>query len=558
MIEKMKAQLVIAAIAAVILIVPVVPVTAASDTMTVTAIDLGGGNSGEATMVRAGNGDSLLIDSGDTGTRRIFTWLDNNGYKNRKFDTLVTHWHDDHAGNTAEIIEKYRVGTVYIPDNSYLYEHDDDYHKVRQGICRDVKKAAKKRGTKIVYLKKGRKIKVGKNVIGKVLYVNGSPAKENWYAVQRFNNQSAAIMFTGGGTRFFAAGDVQEQAEKRILKSGADIKADIFKLSHHGNDRSNSQAFIKEIDPTYSWFTYYGASPSNYCPSDVKDSVRRMGKISNTFGTRYNGTLRFTCSNGKIKVSAERNTVAMYRRLIGKKSGSKKTVKFTLNKKCMPKTTDKMTGNGAYYDQQVTSSGKIFTGKWMKKNGRKYLVNSSGMYATDTVAVKGGKYYAFNKNGTRYEKGWKTVNGKKYYFGPRRYTGFRKINGKKYYFMDKRCSKYKKSNEGVLTTGFKMIGKYRYYMIDKKYAGYKPSLKGVVATGWSVIDGKTYYMSQKGVIQTGLKKIGKDTYYFAPSGIMLKGAQTIGGKKYYFDANGRMAENPADSESGQKDTSGEG
>lgn len=76
----------------------------ANDTMKITAIDLGAENTGEAAMITDTNGSSLLLDTGDTHNSSIFEWLDSNGYKNSRFDMLVTHWHDDHAGNAAKII----------------------------------------------------------------------------------------------------------------------------------------------------------------------------------------------------------------------------------------------------------------------------------------------------------------------------------------------------------------------------------------------------------------------------------------------------------------------
>ena len=429
---------------------------AASDTMTVTAIDLGGKNTGEATMVTAGNGASLLIDSGDRHNRTIFTWLNKNGYKKKKFDTLVTHWHDDHAGNTAEIIEKYKVGKVYLPRAGYLYEKNNEYYKYERTYYRAVIKAAKKRGTKIVYLKTGQKIKVGNSVVGEVLYVNSSPRKENWYDVQRINNQSAAIMFSGGGSRFLAAGDLQKQGEKRILKSGKDLHADLFKLSHHGYSYSNTKNFLKAVSPTYTWFTSSKSTASKYKHKDVKDSVNRAEKIANTFGTRYNGTLKFTCSKGRMKVKAGRNTCTMYRELTNIKSGKKKTIKFLLNKACMPKLTEKMEDSSVYYGRQVTSKGRSFTGNWKKKGGKWYLRNSYGVFAVGTMAYKDGKYYAFNDDGTRVENGWKTFYGDKYYFGPYRYTGLRTINGKQYFF----------GNDGKMRTGWQIINGEKYYFDD--------------------------------------------------------------------------------------------
>lgn len=53
---------------------------AAEDTMKIVAIDLGDRNTGEAAMISDGSGKFLLVDSGDTRGRKLFDWLDANGY----------------------------------------------------------------------------------------------------------------------------------------------------------------------------------------------------------------------------------------------------------------------------------------------------------------------------------------------------------------------------------------------------------------------------------------------------------------------------------------------
>ena len=278
------------------------------DTMKITAIDLGPENTGEATMISDGRGKSLLVDSGDNKNDSIFAWLDANGYKKKEFDTLVSHWHDDHAGNTAGILRRYNVGTLYIPTLEYLdvdYPEYQGHYEYEKKIALEVLDAAAESGTKVVYLEKGMSISVGE-VTGEVLYCSDCPLKENWYAVQHVNNQSAAILFNGGGVRLLMAGDVQAQAEKRILQSGVSVKADIFKLSHHGEDRSNTQDFIEAVSPSYAWFSSNKSTPEQFLMDDIRDSVTRMEEICKVLSTRYNGTIRFTCADGEIEVAAER------------------------------------------------------------------------------------------------------------------------------------------------------------------------------------------------------------------------------------------------------------
>ena len=278
---------------------------ASSGKMTITAIDLRGGNSGEATMISAEDGTPLLVDSGDNANRAVFDWLDSNGYGRKRFNTLVTHWHDDHAGNTAEIIRKYNVGTVYLPATDYLDIRKTDYYNYEKSYATDTLRAAKARGTRVVYLKKGAVIKVGTGVSGEVLYINGSPITESGGGIEHINNQSAVIMFTGGGSRFLTAGDLSYKGEERVLKSGVSLKADIFKMSHHGYDTSCSWGFINAVNPTYAWYTSNSVSTEKFTSSATRAASNRMSSIANTFSTRYNGTIRFECSNGNIRVSAE-------------------------------------------------------------------------------------------------------------------------------------------------------------------------------------------------------------------------------------------------------------
>ena len=530
---------------------PPVKTMAASDTMKIVAIDLRGGNTGEATMISDGNGNSLLVDSGDNNNSGVFDWLDSNGYRNKRFDTLVTHWHDDHAGNTADIIRRYRVGTVYIPPTDYVYNETSSYYKYEASYARDIISAAKKRGTKIVYLKKGQTIKVG-TIKGNVIACCASPKSENWYGVQYINNQSAVIMFTGGGVKLLTVGDIQAQTENRLLKSGVNLKADIYKMSHHGYDRSNTQNFIKAVDPIYAWFTSNTVTPSKYTSADVRDGVTRMGRISNVMSTRYNGTITYNCSGGEINVRAERNVIKMYQRFINKKTAAIKRVTFTFNDACTPKRMGRILKPDVYYNRQLNSDGSVFTGDWVTSNGKTYL-KKNGIPAVNTFAVKNGKYYWFDISGKRFEKGFLTAYGKNYYMSPARATGWKLIDGRLYYFMDKKYANYSLTCEGMRMTGFKTIGGKLFYFQDTRMTGYKAADFGKRMLGFFTVSGKTYYGATatmkgyndkiRGVIQTGWKTINDRLYYFGSDGVMRKGWQTIGGKRYYMYPGGTTAIN---------------
>ena len=520
---------------------------AGSSKMIITAIDLGKENTGDATMITDQNGKALLVDSGDNHNRSIFAWLDRHGYKKKKFDTLVTHWHDDHAGNTAEIIRKYNVGTVYIPPLTYVKKHNTAYYRYERTYVNKTLAAAKARGTKVVYLKKGMKIKVG-GVTGKVLYICGSPESESWYDIMYFNNNSAAIMFEGGGAKLLLSGDLMQQGEKRLVNSGQNIKADIFQLNHHGYDGSNNKFFLDKVDPAFAWFSNYHSTPSKYSDQSISNSVSRIGRMANTFSTRYNGSIRFVCSGGTITASAPRNTVKMYQKLTNIKSRKSVKKTYVFNKACEVHLDKTIWDTDKYYNQQLNSKGDIFAGKAVKKGG-KYYLKSGAMKAYHTMAKCKGKWYYYGTYGTR-QSGFKRVNGNRYYFKPDRATGFRSIDGARYYFLDKKYKYYKPLNEGWMATGFKDISGKRYYFADSKLDTYKKENIGKMQTGFKWIKGKLYYFARKsmegfksadlGVMQRGWRKISGKKYYFKSNGTAAIGWATINGKRYYFDKNGVM------------------
>lgn len=520
---------------------------AGSSKMIITAIDLGAKNTGDATMITDQNGKALLVDSGDNHNRAIFSWLDRNGYKKKKFDTLVTHWHDDHAGNTAEIIRKYNVGTVYIPPLDYVKKHNTNYYKYERTYVSKTLAAAKARGTKVVYLKKGKTFKVG-SVSAKVLYICGSPESESSYDIMYYNNNSAAIMFEGGGAKLLMSGDLMTAGERRLANSGQDIKADLFQLNHHGYEGSNNQFFLDKVDPAFAWFSNYNSSPTRYSSGSINGSVTRIGKMANTFSTRYNGNIKFTCSGGKITVGAGRNTVKMYEKLTNIKTGKSVKKTYVFNKACGVHLDKTIFDTSKVYNQQLNAKGAIFSGKSVKKDG-KYYLQSGSMKAYHTLAKCKGKWYLYGSKGARLS-GLRKFNGKQYYFTPERATGFKMINGAKYYFIDKKYKYYKEANEGAMAVGFKIINNKMYYFADPKLNTYKAKDRGKMQMGFKRIDGAIYYFAAKsmvgykaadiGVMQHGWRTISGNRYFLRSSGKAAIGWFTISGKTYYFDQKGRL------------------
>ncbi len=288
--------------------------------MTLTAIDYKNIDYyGDVTLLYSG-GKYLLIDTGteDNGPRYVINYLKKKGV--RKLDIYISHYHDDHMGNINNILkDKYfTVGTIYMPDHSYMENQPGTYFDKYNNIYKDFIKTANKKGVKKVYLRKGSTFTIG-DCTAKVLYMEGKARLEkeklvgnkdkDYYINQKYlNNRSLVTMFTCGEIRYLNCGDLEAEVEKKVLDQKIDVKADIFKLSHHAADTSNKGSFQKAVNARY----VYHSNPDS--KKDLgksvewaDESVRKAMSISNLYASTFNGSTTFTVNKGQITVNPEKN-----------------------------------------------------------------------------------------------------------------------------------------------------------------------------------------------------------------------------------------------------------
>jgi competence protein ComEC len=91
------------------------------------------------------------------------------------------------------------------------------------------------------------------------------------------NNRSLVIKITYGSRSFLLAGDIEKDAEARLVASGSDLGADVLKVAHHGSKTSSTFEFLKKVCPRHAVISAASPSPYGHPHAEVVERLRASG-----------------------------------------------------------------------------------------------------------------------------------------------------------------------------------------------------------------------------------------------------------------------------------------
>ena len=241
----------------------------------VTYFDVG---QGDSALVEC-DGHRMLIDGGQYAQKMYAILSD---HEVGALDAIVcTHPHDDHAGGLAAALNYTTAQSAYC---SVAEDSNNSFN--------DFLKYLELGGTELTVPKPGDSFMIGCAEVT----VEG-PVSFN---ETNMNSNSLVLRVCYGDTAFLFTGDAEEDEEAQILESGADVRADVLKVGHHGSDTSSSEAFIDAVSPKLAVISVGSGNSYGHPKQAVLDRFAARGI-----------QVARTDEMGEIRVTSDKTNVAL-------------------------------------------------------------------------------------------------------------------------------------------------------------------------------------------------------------------------------------------------------
>lgn len=208
---------------------------------------------GDASIITQGF-DQILIDGGPKDLGVLECLADALPFWDRRIEIIVvSHPHSDHIGGIPEVLRRYQVTTLLMPN---LAENSE--------IFKEMYQTAMVEGAQIITADLGQQLKIGELEIhvllpdilsGESLVWSGNRELAQVLGVSSeegspdLNEKSVVVMVSYRNFQALFTGDISIAEENQIHISDLPNSIEWVKVAHHGSKTSSSEAFVQRIKP---------------------------------------------------------------------------------------------------------------------------------------------------------------------------------------------------------------------------------------------------------------------------------------------------------------------
>ena len=215
---------------AVLLLLLLLPVYACAD-LQVHFLDVG---QGDCTVVLC-DGEAMVIDGGPrSASNTVYSYI-RRTLRLRHVDYVIsTHPHVDHVYGLSSVLNTVSVDLLLTP----VLEWDSKAFSNMMAY-------AEAQGTPVTVPREGDVLQLGGATVT-VLHC--------WpeaIGMGRTNDSSIVVRIDYGATSFLFTGDAEDWSEYMMIDAGADLKADVLRVAHHGSNTASTGEFLRAVSPEY-------------------------------------------------------------------------------------------------------------------------------------------------------------------------------------------------------------------------------------------------------------------------------------------------------------------
>jgi competence protein ComEC len=204
----------------------------------VSFVDVG---QGDAALIDLPNGQLALVDTGQGGRHpavRELRQLLASRRRSRIDLVVITHDHPDHYGGLGQLLGEVEIGELWLNGQLLVEEQD--------GAMERLVSEALARGTRLRLV----------HELCETPHRFGTARIEVLWPCPRYdpaldlNDNSITLRLVLGRRSFLLAGDLEAEAERRLVEAGRIQPTDVLKVAHHGSQTSTTPAFLAAASPS--------------------------------------------------------------------------------------------------------------------------------------------------------------------------------------------------------------------------------------------------------------------------------------------------------------------